>query len=180
MSYRFPRVPSPFVYPGLCLLTAIGLASFARCAGSIDDPARFDPALGQDPGSEITEEETPDNNGNVNLDPDNNGAAVCPPGTDVVTSIVVPSCAAGAGCHSGSFAPDLRAEVDYVATLVDVASTCDGIPLVDSADVANSVMLTKLSADPGPVCGTIMPPSGAMSDADIACLTDWVTGLVGD
>lgn len=122
------------------------------CAGELKDPERF--GLG---GADAN--------------------ASCATGTDVVADIIMPKCASSA-CHDSEFPAgglDLMS-ADPASRLVDVASTCNNRPLVDSAMPENSYLLEKLGAQPE--CGSPMPlAADPLSAGDVACVESWVGAL---
>lgn len=116
------------------------------CAGELEDPERFTGAVG----------------------------GGCEPGDE--PAFLAETCGV-AFCHA---AENPAGELDLAspgvaARLVDVASTCDGTPLVDSADPGASLLLDKLEAQPS--CGDPMPPGRPLSAADRSCIDQWVESL---
>ncbi len=94
-----------------------------------------------------------------------------------------------AGCH----ALPVRANLDlsslgFEATLLNAVSPtegCEGRLLIDVDRPEQSLMLQVIGVHPplgGDIdtCQTVMPPYGDMTEADKACLTDWVVGLAED
>jgi hypothetical protein len=118
----------------------------------------------------------------------------------VVNTTALRSCQA-AGCHTGT---PLSAGLDLSAASVttnaksflDKANvgtmgvTMPGDPLgcepgkyklVDSANVMNSLLLTKSAASgetPMPPCGSKMPVIGTFTANDKACLASWVNSVI--
>ncbi len=89
-----------------------------------------------------------------------------------VEELLEQSCA-GAGCHASensAAALDLTS-AGLIGRLADEAGSdnCGNALLVDSSDIAGSLLLDKLSAQPS--CGATMPLGGAPFSADeIACV----------
>ena len=113
-----------------------------------------------------------------------NGGFVCTadPGIDPLADLLTNSAScAMAGCHAagslyGVYAGDLSDLVDVDSS--QAACEDGGTPLkyIDSANPANSLIITKL-ADPPP-CGSPMPLVGwAAQPNDIACITEYVEAL---
>jgi hypothetical protein len=82
----------------------------------------------------------------------------------------------GSTCHAGIFPPDLILE-GVAGRLRDApAALCPQVKYIDSANIENSLILTKLTATP--TCGAPMPfnlPS--LADDKVQCLRDWVAGV---
>ncbi len=111
---------------------------------------------------------------------------VCDP-----TPIFEASCAGGI-CHTAEngmtpggsidlFSPGFgEALIDRPATYASVTNPddCPETPelIVNSANISESLMLKKVYDTHS--CGSAMPIGPSLSDADIACLESWATGLV--
>lgn len=84
------------------------------------------------------------------------------------------------GCHvaSGGIMPDLVSP-GVVDRLLDVASTCQGIPYI-GAGVEDSFLADKIAGHP-PKCNQPMPffQEQALSAADEKCILDWVAQVGG-
>lgn len=104
---------------------------------------------------------------------------------DAYTTIFLEKCAGGS-CHSegslnGVFA---GAEPPPPGSLVDVPSRngeqC-GV-LVDSGRIQDSVILTMLTGDQGATCSPVPMPLGDdnLDDAELECVTEYLTALVND
>ncbi len=100
---------------------------------------------------------------------------------DAPTIVFIPSCSSGAVCHGPSelFPPNL-ALADPTPGLVGVKSKsiapCTNLPIVNAADPATSVLLTRIN---GTACGEQMPSQldGAqppLTADEMACVTSWV------
>lgn len=83
-----------------------------------------------------------------------------------------------AGCHGGA-QPAAQLDLtraDLETALVNApAVLCNGT-LVVPGDPANSLLFQKLNT---PECGAKMPITGALSDAQILCVYQWIAGLPG-
>ena len=84
------------------------------------------------------------------------------------------------GCHgaaSNSRNLDLETD-DIIGRLSGVAASasCPDEVIVDPVDPAQSLLYTKLTANPP--CGGRMPVGGALGDADIACVLTWIQANV--
>jgi hypothetical protein len=115
------------------------------CPGELDDPSRF---------------------------ADGGAAGAC---TDAPREVFAKSCVSG--CHSASAAAtsgDLDLEsAGIVARLKDKKAKGGAGLLVDSSDVDQSVMLTKLKSPPP--FGGKMPFGGTpLTDGQIRCVRDWL------
>ena len=84
-----------------------------------------------------------------------------------------------AGCH-GANQPaaglDLSGANTESVLVNKPAALCNGT-LVVPGDPANSVLFQKLNS---PSCGVKMPIGGALSDAQIVCVYQWISALPGD
>lgn len=150
---------------GMRLLLVVA-ALAAGCAGELRDPERFtgegsvDASLG----------------GSADADPAAPDADSVPACGDVHADIIVPRCSGGA-CHDAT-APAAGLDLgspDVGARLIDVASGCNALPLVNGADRPASYLIEKLGA--APTCGGQMPPGAPLPPADVACVIEWVEGL---
>ncbi|RKG93127.1 hypothetical protein D7V88_03540 [Corallococcus terminator] len=136
----------PYRAPLASLFAVALLATSAGCAGGLDDPDRFTGGTG----------------------------SACATST-TATGILQAQCFA---CHSTS-SKEIGAGLDLEATglpgrlyTTTSSSTCSSVPMANSADPANSLFLKKLTSNPG--CGTRMPQGAALSDAETACLKEWL------
>jgi hypothetical protein len=95
---------------------------------------------------------------------------------------VLPGCVSAA-CHkpTGPFTPDLMAGASdgtmktrlAGSTAIYSMSTCNGQPIINSADRASSTLLKRIQ---GTSCGPQMPNDlPPLNSADMECLTSWVT-----
>ncbi len=86
-------------------------------------------------------------------------------------AILAESCG---GCHASSLAPTLSENL--CENTVDVMATQVDMPFIAAGDPANSYLLHKMKGTAGDVGGveSIMPPTGALSDADIQIVEDWI------
>lgn len=96
----------------------------------------------------------------------------------VPATILGPSCAK-AQCHDSETAAsrlDLSPDEGLRERLIDVPgiTTCGG-KIVDPANPEQSLLYTKCL--PNPACGTQMPQTGSLSEADIAELLEWIKTL---
>lgn len=101
--------------------------------------------------------------------------------SEIQASVFSPTCATS-GCHAGAN-PQANLNLDATnsyAMLVGVASTQDpGIQRVNPTNPGNSYLIQKLEG-PG-ASGGQMPPSGAIPQADIDTIRQWITaGAVDD
>jgi hypothetical protein len=130
------------------------------------DPDRFTGGAAVDAGSGATADADP-------AAPDADSVPAC---GDVLADIIVPRCAGGA-CHDDvgpSAGLDLRS-AGIGTRLIDVVSTCNGLPLIDADDRPASYLINKLGATP--TCGASMPPGAPLPPDDLACVIEWVEGL---
>lgn len=159
---RMRRVPSQAGGP---LWVAPLLLS--GCLGSLEDPDRF---LGG--GRDAT-----------TVVPDLGNPEVCPNVlTTILASTQAPKGCAQTNCHTASamaFGLDLE-----TANLVErlnnqpSSATCGNLPYIDSNNVSNSLLLTKLG--PGPyACGGQMPTGAVLTPADISCVTQYIEEALG-
>lgn len=95
----------------------------------------------------------------------------------IVSGILVPRCASAA-CHAaGATPPQLDAAGAYGA-LVGVQSGQSSLPYVKPYDPEGSYLVHKLRGDAtsvGGSVGTLMPPDGALSPADLSAVEAWIT-----
>lgn len=94
--------------------------------------------------------------------------------TRVQAEVFTPSCAL-AGCHAGSEAQlglDLSAGRSYAAT-VNVRSVETTRLRIAPGDPDASYLVSKVRGD-ATITGSRMPPGGALTDAQVALLVDWV------
>lgn len=135
------------------LLLFMAALCLTACPGRIDDPERFS--------------QTP---------PDN---FLCTSGVDPVTTIIASSKCANAGCHAAG----TTAQVDLVSPGVrgrlvgqaSRASSCNGEVFIPT-DATEGLLLDKLK-NPTPRCGSRMPIGTPLTDAELLCVTEWVTHL---
>jgi hypothetical protein len=176
---RFFRVSSGLVGLGAALL---------GCPGTLDDPARFLRAAGDD--AAFTEEAAVGDDATIaagDVEPAGDAApardvgltevgdrssegASCP---DVPQAVLGPNCT-GAGCHN---AQDKTQGLDLQSP--DVGTRLVGVParggpglLIDSSAPSSSVLYTKLTSTPP--FGARMPLTGALDDPTIACVLAWI------
>lgn len=123
------------------------------------------------------------------LDPGTTPPPTTPPPTtgfgpnfsEIQASVFTPTCAT-AGCHAGAN-PDaslnLEAANSYTM-LVGVASSQNaGVQRVNPTDPNNSYLIQKLEGTAA--SGGIMPPSGALAQADIDTIRQWISaGAIDD
>lgn len=129
--------------------TTILLLVLAGCAGTLENPERFD------------------NDGGSTSQP----SAAC---QDVPT-LLASSCGAGEGCHSSKDkAASLDLQSPALADRLRGAKASNGALLVDPAKPAESVLYTKLTVQPP--FGARMPYGGTPYDeATMKCVLGWVT-----
>lgn len=145
-------------------LPLLGMLLLVGCPGSLNDPERFGvpdnpPPTGGDAGT------------------DTGGGGGC--GAADVQPIFSASCA-GAGCHSAaSAAAGLDLETGGIGPrLLDGATNCNDLLMIDSANPGASFLYEKLFDNP--TCGSKMPLiGGALSDEDTACVLSWIEGVAG-
>jgi hypothetical protein len=109
------------------------------------------------------------------------GVARC----DVPKTIFVRNgCTSGPCHHTPSRFQASTASLDLMSPcvadrLVDKPSTtCNALPLINSADVAKSFLLNKLEAEK-PACGQRMPLEGVALPADqLRCVHAWIEAVV--
>lgn len=97
------------------------------------------------------------------------------PTTDQLQSqIFTPRCAT-AGCHtSDAMQGGLSLEAPVRAKLVGVESSQVTRPLVDPGNPGNSYLMDKVRGTMTAGGTMIMPPSGSLSDEDIALIQQWI------
>jgi hypothetical protein len=142
--------------PKLCFLLggcALVLGGVA-CAGTLDDPARFEPHAATDAG--VSE----------------GAAAPCP---DIPKDVFATTCST-AGCHGTvDRAQGLDLQSPNVASrLVNVHAMGGGV-LVDPANANQSVIYTKVLSAP-PFGGRMPIGKPPLDDATVACVLSWVSG----
>lgn len=101
--------------------------------------------------------------------------------SEIQTSVFTPDCATS-GCHAGAnpaASLNLDATNSYMM-LVGVASSQDaGIQRVNPSNPNTSYLIQKLEGTAG--SGGVMPPSGALPQADIDVIRQWITaGAIDD
>ena len=86
-------------------------------------------------------------------------------------AILVESCGS---CHASSLAPTLSENI--CENSIDVMATQVDMPFIAAGDPDNSYLLHKMKGTAGDVGGveSMMPPTGALSDADIQIVEDWI------
>ncbi|MCY1041573.1 hypothetical protein OV208_09625 [Corallococcus sp. bb12-1] len=136
----------PYRAPLASLFAVALLATSAGCAGGLDDPDRFTGGTG----------------------------GACATST-TATGIIQAQCFA---CHSTS-SKEIGAGLDLQAPglpgrlyTTTSSAACGAVPMADSANPANSLFLKKLTPTPG--CGTQMPQGNPLSEAESACLKEWL------
>jgi hypothetical protein len=154
----------------------IGLgAALIGCPGTLDDPARFLGAAGDD--SALAEDAALAGDADFPpvSEPPTDGAT-CP---DVPQAILRVNCTS-AGCHN---AQDKAQGLDLQSP--DVVTRLVGVParegpglLVDSSAPSASVLYTKLTSRPP--FGARMPLTGALDDPTIACVLAWIINPTND
>lgn len=88
---------------------------------------------------------------------------------------------ATSGCHGDPGAPlgDFASSEEAARAFIDQEGTlsCGGQgAIINTDDPEGSVLVLKMSDDPP--CGQLMPPGGPpLSDADVACVVEWISGL---
>jgi mono/diheme cytochrome c family protein/cytochrome c553 len=82
--------------------------------------------------------------------------------------------AACGSCHASSLAPTLSEKI--CENTVDVMATQVDMPFIAAGDPANSYLLLKMQGTAGDVGGvdSMMPPTGALPEADIKIVEDWI------
>jgi hypothetical protein len=127
------------------------LSILSGCAGSLQDPERFDAG-------------TP-------------GGFVCASlNVPVKAEVLAKKCTAG--CHSAAAQMSgLDLESPGTASrLVEVATVeCPPRKRVASADGGT---LEEMISQSSPTCGTAMPPGSRLTNAEIACVVEWTRNLV--
>jgi hypothetical protein len=175
--------------------SAIGAAGTANVTGNGGGPsAGGTPGRGGSGGSAATGGSGGTGGASTTLPPANGGASSTPPAggaggsgsgcpADVTTLFNRPANKGGcadSGCHvaSGGITPDLVSP-GVVERLLDVPSTCQGIPYI-GASLADSFLADKISGHP-PKCNQPMPffQEQALSAADEKCILDWVAQVGG-
>lgn len=120
------------------------------CPGTLDDPDRFREA----------------------------GATTCPPGTDVVKDILLPSCASKI-CHDSDepegmldlLSPGVESRIVGVTSN---SADCSGKVIVDPSDIQGSLFYEKL-VQKTPSCGDPMPLGPKrLPAAQIDCIEKWL------
>jgi hypothetical protein len=142
----------------------IGLgAALLGCPGTLDDPARFFDAAGNDAALA----------GDAAL-PD--AGASCP---DVPQTIFASTCT-GAGCHNAhDKTQGLDLQSPNVATRLLGAQATEGPGLlIDPMAPSSSVLYMKLT--PMPPFGARMPLAGMLDNPSIACVLAWIVEQTSD
>jgi hypothetical protein len=129
------------------------------CPGSLQDPGRFDVAVGVEAGVEAP--------------------SILDAGCPDIPSTLSTACA-GAGCHStADRSQGLDLQSPNVASRLVCASAVGGGLLVDPSAPAQSVLYTKLSSSPP--FGARMPSGAApFDDATRACILTWISDVDAD
>jgi hypothetical protein len=148
----------------------VGLgAALLGCPGTLDDPARFLGAVGND-DAPAGDAELPEVGALLEVGVVSSDGASCP---DVPQAIFRPNCTS-AGCHN---AQDKAQGLDLQSP--DIGTRLVGVParegpglLIDSSAPSSSVLYTKLT--PRPPFGARMPLTGALDDPTIACVLAWI------
>jgi hypothetical protein len=160
-------------------LQVVWVLLWVGCAGDLRDPGRFaflydgDGGL-TDSGSSSGTRDSGGNGGSMDA-----SMPVTPPAAApaCVTALFKMKCGS-IGCHApGGTQVDL-VSANVSTRLVGKPSSsqllCKGRTLV-SPTGASSLLIDKIM-DPPP-CGSPMPVTGSLTDADRSCLTDWVSSL---
>jgi hypothetical protein len=141
------------------LMLCASLTALAGCPGTLADKERFLVDAGDLDGGDKDAA---------------NGAC-----GDVVTRIFIPSCG-GTGCHS-ALAPQQGLDLEspgVASRIVGVIAKGCPVKLADPANPNGSLMYQKLSSSPP--CGAQMPLARPpLSDADAACIFDWIVAQGG-
>lgn len=182
----------------LCAVRLSALLLCGACAGDLDDPSAFEavtasplirpantypslagttpnPAVSPSVGPSVVPPVMPPSGGGAGP-----GGTACDRATEIFAD---PMVCAGSSCHGVAGTPFTLPWVDLVtdpATLATRLSTtmgtsdCVGLPILDPANPAMSLLLTKLSD--APPCGATMPylPTYTLSEEDRQCINDWV------
>lgn len=96
---------------------------------------------------------------------------------DAFNTIIQPRCGT-AGCHNeGAGAGEFGASEALAAEYIDEPSIsfCDGL-VIDSANVEESLLYTKLSEASPQGCGSLQMPANGdlLTDEEIACVLGWL------
>jgi hypothetical protein len=147
------------------LTVAAGVAgSLTGCAGSLKDPAEFQ-----------------SDSGSSTVDAESNMPSCA---TDVPPVVFQQTCGV-AGCHSAT-APAQGLDLvssNVAARLVNVPETEMqglGLLLIDSADPAKSVILTKIQAATVPYGAQMPYERTPLTSEEVACVTAWVDAVAAD
>lgn len=138
-------------------------AVFGGCAA--DD-------AGEDTGAGTEETSTSAPDASTSTGPAGEAGATVLSHDEVIQPIWTASCAL-VGCHNGGYPPDLNPGAAYDAI---VNARSGGLPpfvLVTPGDVLGSYLYLKVTAGEG-IVGTIMPPTGALSTAELALIERWI------
>lgn len=194
---EYPAIDADFAdsvaaaYAGASGLGVGGSAggSAAGAGGSASSPSSPDPSLGGSSGSSAVDA----NGGSAGLGGSSSsaqaGSSSLPttgtggsaPTTAACDGFAVLAANCGtSGCHGegsnlGTFAASESAARGYIGK--GGAVTCAGQgPIIDPSDPASSMLVQKMGDDPP--CGNYMPLAAArLSDAEIACIEDWMAHL---
>ena len=113
--------------------------------------------------------------------PPSGGGGFGPNFSEIQANVFTPNCAT-AGCHAGgSPAGSLNLEAaNSYAMIVGIASSQDaGLQLVNPNNPNTSYLIQKMEGTAG--SGQVMPPSGALEQADIDVVRQWITdGAIDD
>lgn len=91
---------------------------------------------------------------------------------EAVELVFTQSCAFS-GCHGGGAGGlTLTGDGDH-GTLVDVASADGAATLVIPGDADNSYLIQKMEGSSG-ITGDVMPPTGALDQATIDLVREWI------
>jgi hypothetical protein len=154
----------------------MGLGStLLGCPGTLEDPARFLGATGND--AALAGDAAPAGDAQLSEVGEllSDGAS-CP---NVPQAILRPTCTS-AGCHN---AQDKAQGLDLQSP--DVETRLVGVParegpglLIDSSAPSSSVLYTKLTSRPP--FGARMPLTGVLDDPTIACILAWIAHPTND
>jgi hypothetical protein len=173
-----------------CVMGLLG----AACAGSLEDPSRFEQGINQGgaqgepdagaPADDGTEDDGAADDGTADDGTADDGAAddgaaddgAAVVGCDEFPALMEAKCGS-VGCHADiqtAAGVDLVSD-DLEGRLPEREGQCDvNLPLVVPGNPEGSMLYVKLTA---PTCGAKMPVGGTLSQDEIDCVANWIKGL---
>jgi hypothetical protein len=148
------------------------------CAGDLKDPGRFAYLYDKDGGMADSGTSSGANDAGGGSGKDASTTTTPPAAAPACVTALFKMKCGSIGCHaSGGVQVDLvsaNVEKRLVGQSNAKSLECKGKVLV-SATGGDSLLIDKIT-DPPP-CGSLMPVTGSLSDADRSCLTSWVSSV---